>query len=144
MTVAYFDTSALIPLLVAEPASELSRRVWTSVDRCVSAAVLWPEATASLTKAQRIGRLDADGLRLAVARLERIVESIDLISVTSDLGRSAAAMSLRFGLRGFDAVHVATSLLITGGEVIGVSGDRSMVKAWRQLGLSTVDTAVAG
>ena len=141
MTIGYFDTSAVIPLILAEPTSEVSRRLWTSVNRRASCVVVWPEAAAALAKAHRMGRIDNAGLETAVSNLDRIIEQIDLIVVTADSARRAAGLGIQLGLRGFDAVHVAASTQLPRDDIIGISGDRSMVDAWRRLGVATVDTS---
>ena len=55
--IAYFDTSAVIPLLIEEPASAGAVRLWDEATRIVSTHLLYPEARSALARAQRVGRL---------------------------------------------------------------------------------------
>jgi len=55
--IVYLDTSALFPLLVAEPSSTRYSRLWNDATRVVSTRLLYPEACAALARAERMGRL---------------------------------------------------------------------------------------
>ncbi len=57
--IAYFDTSALLPLLVEEPGSVRAGEVWDGAERMVTARVAYPEGRAALARARRLGRLGA-------------------------------------------------------------------------------------
>ena len=59
--IAYFDTSALIPLLIDEPASVRAARLWDEAARVVSVRLAYPEARAGLARAGRMGRLSPAG-----------------------------------------------------------------------------------
>lgn len=139
MTVAYFDTSAVIPLIINEVSSTACRRVWSSVERRVSSVVLWPESCSALAKAHRTGRLDDDSLRDAVERLERLIVQCELVNVGREAAESAASIALRFGLRGFDAVHVDAARRLHGDDFVAVTGDGQMASAWSRLGLTTIN-----
>jgi uncharacterized protein len=55
--IAYFDTSAVMPLLIAEPGSDRAAALWDGADRVVSVRLVYPEARAALAQAERLGRL---------------------------------------------------------------------------------------
>lgn len=74
---AYFDTSALVPLLVDEPTSLRATRLWRDADRVASVRLLYPEARAALARAQRMGRLSSQDQRVAVAELGLLERQID-------------------------------------------------------------------
>ena len=63
--IAYFDTSALIPLLIEEAGSERSGRVWDAAEHVTSARLIYAEARAALAQAARLGRVAADDLAVA-------------------------------------------------------------------------------
>jgi hypothetical protein len=69
VTVSYFDTSAVVPLLVVEPSTPVCRDIWQRSERAAS--------------------------------------------------------------------------MLVADDAVGVSGDSAMITTWRDLGLPTVDTAVA-
>ncbi len=47
---------------------------------------------------------------------------------------------LRHGLRGYDAVHCAAALWVAGPDLVAATGDPELLSAWRDDGLSVVDT----
>ena len=55
--IAYFDTSALLPLLIDEPGSERAGRLWDEADHVVSVRLIYVEARAALAQARRLERL---------------------------------------------------------------------------------------
>ena len=52
--IAYFDTSALVPLVINEPASATFGRLWNEAASVISTRLINPEARAALALAQRI------------------------------------------------------------------------------------------
>ena len=57
--IVYLDTSALVPLLVAEGSSPAGRRLWDEADVVVSSRPLYMEAAAALAQARRLDRMTA-------------------------------------------------------------------------------------
>ena len=70
--IAYFDTSALVPLLVDEPSSSACRRLWDDADDVVSTRLAYVEAAAALCRARRLGRLTSRRQRAALRSLEEL------------------------------------------------------------------------
>lgn len=134
--IAYFDTSAIVPLLVAEPGSEVAGRLWDSSDRVVSVRLLYPEARAALAQAARLTRLSARDLRRAVAELDARLEEIDLVEIDDTLARRAGEQAEVHGLRGYDAVHLAAALRVQDPDVVLVAGDQALLTAAAAEGLA--------
>ena len=65
MTVGYFDSSALVKLVIEEPGSDDAAALWDVADVLVSSRVAHPEVRAALAAAHRAGRLDDRGHRRA-------------------------------------------------------------------------------
>jgi len=82
--IAYFGTSAVIPLLIGEPSSATCARVWNDAARSISVRLLYPEARAALARAERMGRITKRQHESAVAELEAIVTEIDLVEITTE------------------------------------------------------------
>jgi uncharacterized protein len=87
--IAYFDTSAVMPLLIAEPGSDRAAAMWDGADRVVSVRLVYPEARAALAHAERLGGLTARQLRDAVSEFDALFEQIDLVEVDDVLARRA-------------------------------------------------------
>jgi predicted nucleic acid-binding protein len=137
--IVYFDTSAIVPVIIEEPASSAASRLWHEADRVVSSRLLYAEGRAALAMAHRMNRIDAQGLRAAVEELEALHEQLDLVEVTASLVREAGALAEKFALRGYDAVHVASAQLVNDPETVFAAGDRDLLAAARAAGISTAD-----
>jgi hypothetical protein len=136
--IAYFDTSAVIPLLVDEPGSATAGRLWDEADHVVSVSLGYAEARAALAQAHRLRRLSATGLRRSVADLGELYSQIDRVAVSDDLVRRAGDLAERHALRGYDAVHLAAGLVVADAETVFVSGDHALRRAAHAAGLATV------
>ncbi len=138
--ILYFDTSAIVPLLVLEPASENSRRLWDLGDAVLSTRLAFVETAAALAQAARLGRLSGSAHREAVARLDELWEEVNVLELDRHLMERAAELARVHALRGYDAVHAAAAESLVDRDVVAVSGDRALLSAWAELGLSTSDT----
>ena len=138
--IAYFDTSALVPLFVEEPASARCARLWDEADRVVAARIVYVEARAALAQARRLGRLSARALGRAVEDLDRSVAQIDHVEIAEQLVRDAGALSQDRALRGYDAVHLAAAVAIAGAQTVLVTGDDDLASAAGEMGLAVALT----
>lgn len=138
--IVYLDTSALVPLLVAEPASENCRRLWESADEVVTCRLSYVETAAALAQAQRLDRITDSAHKAAVQTLGQMWTELAIVEFDVDLMHRAADRAARYALRGYDAVHCAAAELIADQQTVAASGDRALLAAWDALGLSTADT----
>lgn len=130
--IGYVDTSAVVKLLVDEDDSERARRTWRSLDRIISSVLVYPETAAALAAARRAGRLDAASHRLARDGLEAIWGILVPIACTNDVIRLAATLAEDEGLRGYDAVHLASALVTADDEPLFLCFDEELAEAaWR-------------
>jgi predicted nucleic acid-binding protein len=127
--IAYFDTSAVVPLLVVEPGSARAAALWDGADRVVCARLLYPEGRAALGQAHRLGRLTARQLRAAVTEFNSRYEEFDLIELDDPLARHAGQLAEAHGLRGYDAVHVAAAHRVRDPDLVLVAGDEALLTA---------------
>ena len=139
--IAYFDTSALIPLLVDEPGSERASRLWDVADNVVAMRLIYAEARAALAQATRLGRLAAADLATAIDGLEGLYANLDLLEVDERLVRRAGELAQHHALRGYDAVHLAAAERIRDDTTVMVAGDRDLCTAARTLGMAVADTS---
>jgi uncharacterized protein len=137
--IVYFDTSALVPLLIDEATTEAAREAWTAADRVVATPLVYVEAHAGLAQARRLGRIDRAQLRTGLAALESIDERLDHVGITTDVLRLAGSLTEVHALRAYDAVHLASALTLDDSEVIFATGDRRLASAAREAGLVVND-----
>lgn len=135
--IAYFDTSAIIPLLVDEPTSPACERLWNEASRVVCVRLVYAEARAALARAERMGRMTRRQLTESVAELGSLLAVVDYVEVTDDLVRAAGDLVQDHALRGYDAVHLAAALSVADDELVLVTGDLELAQAAHDLGLGT-------
>jgi len=135
--IAYFDTSALISLLVDEPTSPVVGGVWDEATRVTSVRLLYPEARAALAQAQRKGRLTRRQLKVAVTQLESLDRQLDHVEVTAILAARAGELAEEVAIRGDDAVHLAAAESIADQDLVVVAGDGALRSAAHTLGHAT-------
>ena len=137
--IAYFDASAVVPLLIAEPGSARAASLWDGADRVVSVRLIYPETCAALAQAERLGRLTARQLRNAVTRFDSMFEGIDLVEVDDALTRRAGELAEVRQLRGYDAVHLAAADRVRDPSVVLVAGDGALLDAATAEGLAVAE-----
>ena len=138
--IAYFDTSAIIPLIIEEPASGTCSRLWNEATRVASVRLLYPEARAALARARRLRRITDRQLLRAIAELSSIITQVDHVELTAQLAHAAGELAHAHGLRGYDAVHLAAAASVADDELVLVTGDADLAAAAASLGIALTDT----
>lgn len=138
MTV-YFDTSAIVPLIVSERSTRTCRSLWESAEDMVTSQLAFVETAAALAQARRIGRLDAAEHRSALAVLDDLWSDVTVVPVDDGLIAQAATLADTQALRGYDAVHCASALRLSGPDLLAAAGDGQLLTAWQALGVDGFD-----
>ena len=131
--ITYVDTSTLIKLIIDEEGSERAELIWQSADSVASVSLIVVEARAALAAASRGERLSADQVHVARTELGGFIDDLHLVEVTEELSESAAQVAETESLRGYDAVHLASALLV--GTAVVSSSDRGLCEAAERQGL---------
>jgi predicted nucleic acid-binding protein len=139
--IGYFDTSAFVPLLIAEPGSVFCRRLWDSSDAVVTSRLLYVEAAAALAQALRLGRIVRRNHRKALRLLDQMWVEFQVVEADSAVVDRAAELAYSEALRGYNAVHCASAEQIDDDDLVVASGDRAVLTACARLGISTADTS---
>jgi hypothetical protein len=137
--IVYFDTSAILPIIIEEPSSLAVSRLWDEADRVVSSRLVYAEGRAALAMARRFDRVDHHGLRSAVADFEALYQQLDLVEVTENLVRDAGLLAEQFALRGYDAVHLASAQLVRDSDMVIAADDQDLIRAAQALGIATAN-----
>lgn len=139
--IAYFDTSALIPLLVEEPRSAIAGQLWDQADRVASVRLVYAEARAALAQAEGLGRITRRQLPRLVDQLDDLYGQLDRIEVDDPLVLRAGQLAQDHALRGYDAVHLAALERIADQQTVMVAGDDDLCAAASALGVATASTS---
>lgn len=137
--IAYFDTSAIVPLLIAEPGSELSQRLWDDADDVVTTQPSYVEAAAALAQALRLARLTEQSYGSAIRVLDVLWDEFAVLAVDDQIVRRAATLACTCALRGYDAVHCAAAEQCDDGDLVVVAGDQRLLDTCGSLGMATAD-----
>ena len=119
-----------------EPGSELAAELWDRAESVVSSQLVYPEARAAVAAAHRGRRITSATLRRAVARIDELCTELDIVGLDPDLARCAGDLAEAHGLRGYDAVHLATALSIDGESVLLATWDGDLARAGVTAGCS--------
>lgn len=131
----YFDTSALVKLVVVEDGSELAGELWGGAYPTASSILAYPEGRAALAAAQRLGRLGEEEHREALTAFGEVYAELVTVSVDQGLAVRAGELAEDLELRGYDAVHLATALELGDEEIVLVTWDRDLARAGQRVGL---------
>ena len=144
MGLLYFDSSALVKLVVEEAGSGLASELWDGCDAALSSRLAYPEVRAALAAAGRNRDLDDDGLAEAERLWEDYWASIRPVELTAALERSAGDLARRHALRGADAVHLASALALDDPGLVVVVWDRRLHAGAVDAGLGVAPAGAGG
>ena len=116
--------------------------LWDGSDLIFTSRLSFAEARAALAAARRARRLSEKELKDGRRFLEGRFQEMDLIEVTHRIVRSAEDLAEEHGLRGYDAVHLASALAIGTDGVVLATWDRELAKAARTAGFALAGVSV--
>lgn len=143
MSLVYFDSSALVKLLVLETGSPLAVALWERADAAVTSRIADVEVKSVLAAAERIGRIDAAPAAAARDRWSEIWPGLAKVEVTAAITEHAADLADRRPLRAGDALHLASALLLREAKPVLAAWDRRLAAAGRAEGLTVLPPALA-
>lgn len=136
--IVYVDASALVKRYVTEVGSADANAVIAGAAAVATSLVTRAEVAAALARAVRVGVLDDVGGRRAQRRFSREWPNIMRVPVTEALVARAEATAWAHGLRGYDAVQLASALTwqeAVGEEIVLATFDRQLWEIAPQAGL---------
>ncbi len=142
--IVYLDTSAVVPILVAEQSTNACRRIWDDADRRISSRLTYVEVAAALAMAERQGRVSSAEYTEAWSNLVEIWPDVDVVDMTAELAASAAGLARTLALRGYDAEHCASAAALDDPELVAAAGDTRLLTAWQELGIAVFDVNHGG
>lgn len=126
LALVYFDSSALVKLVVEEMGSQVAAELWDGCDAAVSSRLAYPEVRSALAAAGRNRSLDERGVELAEEAWEELWAATRPVELTQRVERRAGELAGVHGLRGADAVHLASALVIGNVELVMAVWDRRL------------------
>ena len=144
--ILFVDTSVLVKLYIAEPGSERMREAVVKEEQIAASVLAFAEIHAALARRRREGLLlprEHEELRL---RFADDWEELMQVPVSAEILAFVPGLCKRHPLRGADAVHLASALLLReeGLDILFACSDGSLLGAAATEGLAVFDPLQAG
>lgn len=136
--IVYVDASALVKRYVTEVGSADVNALAARATAVATALVTRAEVAAAFSRAVRVGVLDDVAGHRAQRRFSREWPDLMRVPITEALVARAEALAWAHGLRGYDAVQMASALTwqdAVGQEVVMATFDRQLWDAAPDAGL---------
>lgn len=114
----------------------MAAKLWGGAYPAASSILAYPEGRAALAAARRLDRLGEEEHRQTLAAFEELYAELTTVGVDQELASRAGGYAEDLGLRGYDAVHLATALELGDEEVVLITWDRDLARAAEHVGLS--------
>ncbi len=139
--ILYLDTSALIKLYVEESGSEDVRGAVEEARIVSTSRVAYVEARAGISRKYREGKLSREEHDQVVADLTRDWDNYFIVEVSDSVAKLGGELTDKHPLGGFDAIHLASALLLRNRTRLDVSiscFDERLRVAAQAAGLSVI------
>lgn len=110
--ILYLDTSALVKRYFLEPYSDDVISRWKSATQIVTSFVAYAETMASIYRKKREADLEDKLIRKTTELFQRDWASFIRVEVNDALNKYIDQVVNRYPLRGFDAIHLASAMVI--------------------------------
>ncbi|MEW6324882.1 MAG: type II toxin-antitoxin system VapC family toxin [Nitrospirota bacterium] len=138
----YLDTSALIKRFVAEKGSGVVRSLVGRKEPVATAKIAYVEVFAGLARKRREGHLSANRHALICRQFERDWQAYIRVDLMDQVLMLARDLIRRHPLRGFDAVHLASAMMLkneTREPVVFAAADEQLLRAAKAEKLGVLD-----
>lgn len=143
MAVIYFDSSALVKLLISEKGSDLAEELWDGCDAAVSSRLAYPEVCAALAAAERNNFFARKEISRAASTWEMYWNAMRLIELNAQIAKNAGALARKSMLRGADSVHLASALAVGMDDLVVAVWDRQLHAASLSAGLRVAPASIS-
>jgi predicted nucleic acid-binding protein len=107
--ILYLDTSAVVKLYATEPGSAETERLVTASRQVASSLIAYAETRAALARKFRMRQMNQNEFDARKDEFELHWAGFFKLPVDAQVVRLAGELAERFGLRGYDAIHLATA-----------------------------------
>ncbi len=139
--ILYLDTSALVKLYVPETDSVKITELVDAAEMPSTSRIAYAEARAAFARKRREKAVTLRDYRIIVQDFDNDWETFFIVDVSDALIKRAGQLAETFALRGYDAVHLASAVIVSeqGGEaVMFACFDEKLSRAARRLGLTVL------
>jgi predicted nucleic acid-binding protein len=137
--ILYLDTSALVKLYVPEPDSALIQQSVDAPELSSTSRIAYVEARAAFARKRRERAVTPRDYHTIVQDFADDWETFFIVDVSEALTKRAAQLAERFALRGYDAIHLASAVIVgeQGAQAVRFACfDEKLSRAARRQGLT--------
>ena len=138
--IAYLDASALVKRYLVERGSRETTALTAESEMTATSIVSRAEVAAALAKAARAGLVTRDVARNAQRSFDGDWQDLVRVPVTEALVERADTLAWEHGLRGYDAVQLASALTwqeSVGEEIVLATFDQQLWEAAKRTGVTS-------
>jgi len=139
--ILYLDTSALLKKYFRETGSDEIIARWKDATGIVTSSLAYAEALASIHRKKRDVKFNNDIFQNIIHLFRRDWNSFIRVEVTDELNDWIDKMVSHYSLRGFDAIHLASALIVHDRlpeKFLFACYDNQLLQAAQSAGLQTL------
>jgi predicted nucleic acid-binding protein len=139
----YLDTSSLVKLYVPERESVAIKQLAEAAEITATSRVAYVEARAAFARKRREQSINVKDYRTVIRDFDNDWESYFIVDVSDLLVKTAGQFAEKHALRGYDAIHLASAVVIRnqGDQSVNFSCfDTRLLRAARREGLRVAVT----
>ncbi len=143
--ILYLDTSALLKKYFKEVGSTDVISMWKGAMAIATSCVAYAETMASLYRKKREANINEDTFKTIINSFHQDWKTFICVEVNNDLNETIDKIVALHPLRGFDAIHLASALIIH--EIVPEDFlfgcfDRRLFEAAKSEGMNTVPAKI--
>ena len=142
MALVYFDSSALVKLVIEEDGSDLAAQLWDKCDAALASRLAYPEVRAALAASARNHDLAESELLAAEHAWEEFWAAARPVELTLAVERQSGQLAKSHALRGADAVHLASALAVNDPDLVVAVWDQRLHSGVLAAGLRVAPAAL--
>ena len=110
--ILYLDTSALVKLYAPETESDAVKRLLERAEVAATSCLAYVEARAAFARKRRERGVNSRDYRHLLQDFDHDWESYFIVDVSDALVRLAGQLAEKHALRGYDAIHLASAVIV--------------------------------
>ena len=110
--ITYFDASSIVKWFFEESYSDLAEQARVEADFAVTSLIAFPEVLSAMRRAWKEGRCSESEMTFARSEFLRVWGDLTWIRPSEGLVLETQSLIFVHGLRGYDAVHLASALVL--------------------------------
>lgn len=142
MAATYFDSSAIVKLVRRERRFEEVAETWTGADTAFASRLATVEVHTALGASNRTSELSAAHLAALLARASRLRQDLTVVELAEPIELLAQLLGPRHQLKGADAVHLASALVLDDASLVFATWDRRLHRAASAEGLAVAPASL--